>query len=143
MLDYFKKVIYPSPGTCTDNKIFSKESISLLHYYLLIEKMQSLECLLDQLHEKCPGLDIQGAAAPLPGESRKRIPSSPAIQESPVWYNIAFLSQRSHDTKRQLIQSLKMHTRHFIVVLHLYCSVPFRGERRYSNAKNRSKNLTE
>lgn len=36
-----------------------------------------------------------------------------------------------------------MHAGHFIVALHVYCSVPFRGERRSSNAKNRSKNLAE
>lgn len=65
-------------------------------------------------------------------------------QGEPCQFNVAFPSQGSHDTERRLIQSLKINTGHFIVVvLHLYCSVHFKDGRRYSSAKHRSENLTK
>lgn len=48
------------------------------------------------MESQIPGLDIQRAALTVP-----------AVQESLGWFHTAFLSQRSLDTNRQLIQSLK------------------------------------
>lgn len=46
MLEYFLKAHLPSPRTCIDNRMFSNESISLLHYYLLLKNVD-LEYLID------------------------------------------------------------------------------------------------
>ena len=48
------------------------------------------------MESEIPGLDIQRAALTVP-----------SVQESLGWFHTAFLSQRSLDTNRQLIQSLK------------------------------------
>lgn len=124
-LDYLLKAHPPSRETCIDERMFSNESVPLLHCHLLIKNV---------------GLRISNRLVIPKITSWVRNPRgsspSPWIQESPVWFNIASLSQRPYYTKRRLTQPLKISTGDFIVVLHLHCSAPFRGERRDSDAEN-------